>query len=131
MVFENVRDRAPRPAIAAPIAEPKGKKGNKKKRKRGEDVVSKEFSEASELPKTWDRELHRSGSTAVVVFVDKASAEAGLKAARRAAKDGTKIFWGDGVEGKVPPLGSARKSTPLSSQFFQFSTKLTLICKAT
>ncbi|KAI9719253.1 MAG: hypothetical protein M1812_003583 [Candelaria pacifica] len=108
VIFENERTSTPKPQIATPVAEPKSKKGNNKKRKRGEDKVVEEYTEASELPKTWDRELHRSGSTAVVVFVDKASAEAGLKAARKAAKEGTKMHWGDGVEGKVPALGSAR-----------------------
>ncbi|KAI9788239.1 MAG: Ribosomal RNA-processing protein 7 [Candelina submexicana] len=109
VTFETKRDNAPKPAIAAPAAVPKGKVG--KKRKRAEDRAVEEYSEASELPKTWDRDLHRSGSTAVVVFVDKASAETGFKAARKAAKEGTKIYWGDGVEGKVPALGSARYLT--------------------
>ena len=75
-----------------------------KKRKRA-DVEAEE--PVPQLPEVWDRELHRSGSTAVVVFVDRPSMEIGLKAVKRAAKNGTEVVWGKGVEDKVPKLGSA------------------------
>lgn len=61
-----------------------------------------------ELPETWDRELHISGSTAVVVFVDKPSMELAFRAAKKAAKAGTEIIWGKDMEDRVPSLGSHR-----------------------
>ena len=60
------------------------------------------------MPEVWDRELHRSGGTAVATFVDKASADLALKEARRAVKTGREIVWGQGVDSTLPPLGSAR-----------------------
>ena len=86
-----------------------------KKRKRGSDGT--EQSDGIELPQTWDRELRRSGSTAVVVFVDAKSAESALKAVRKVHKSSKKEkdipwpVWGEGLGGKkneVPKLGSAR-----------------------
>jgi ribosomal RNA-processing protein 7 len=86
-----------------------------KKRKRGSE--STEDSTAAELPQTWDRELRRSGSTAVVVLVDARSVESALKAVRKLHKPSKKEkdspwpVWGEGLEGKkseLPKLGSAR-----------------------
>lgn len=67
------------------------------------------------LPEVWDRNVHRSGATAVVVFVDRASAEAALKGVKRAVRRGEEVVWdhagdvegGDGVA-KAPRLGLAR-----------------------
>jgi ribosomal RNA-processing protein 7 len=83
-----------------------------KKRKRGHEDASLELDES--LPEVWDRPLHRSGSTAIVVFVDTKSVEAVLKSIRQIHKSGkTERFpvWGRGVENKVPPLGSSRYIT--------------------
>lgn len=93
--------------IKAPVAQSEGPKG--KKRKRGaEDGTTSTGEEVGLLPEVWDREVHRSGGTAVVRFVDRPSAELALREAKRAVKSGREIIWGAGVEGKVPPLGSAR-----------------------
>lgn len=81
------------------------KKG--KKRKRGNEGATAVDLERAALPDTWDRELHRSGSTAVVVFVDRASMDASLKAVSKARKIGKKPLWGEGIEGTLPALGSA------------------------
>ncbi|KAK3115917.1 hypothetical protein LTR53_004248 [Teratosphaeriaceae sp. CCFEE 6253] len=90
--------------ITAPVTATRGKK-----RKRGAKVDGEgSTSEVGQLPEVWDRELQRSGGTAVVLFVDKLSADMALKEARRAVKSGRKIIWGAGVEGRVAPLGSAR-----------------------
>ncbi len=78
---------------------------NSKKRKR---ITSSELEldlENATLPETWNRTIHPSGSHAVVVFVDRPSMEASLKAARKAAKLGTMIIWGEGIEDRVPLLG--------------------------
>ena len=83
-----------------------GKTGKKRKREDDEEMGAE--VEVGLLPETWDRQLHRSGGTAVVRFVDRASAEMALREARRAVKSGKEIVWGAGIEGKVPLLGSAR-----------------------
>lgn len=81
-----------------------------KKRKRGEEVDVG----AVELPQTWDRELRRSGSTAVVVLVDGKSVDGALKAVRKLHKSSTGSsksvwpVWGQGVESRVSKLGSER-----------------------
>ncbi|TKA76693.1 hypothetical protein B0A49_04130 [Cryomyces minteri] len=101
--FEGARSSRKTTAPVAPSVPAKGRK-----RKRGQDGGGEDEEDVAKLPETWDRELRRSGSTAVVVFVDRASAEMALKEARRAAKGGKEVVWGKGVEGKVPVLGSAR-----------------------
>jgi len=75
-----------------------------KKRKRSKDstvrVAEEMLGAEADLPKTMDREMLRSGSCAVIVFVDRASADAALKACRRVAKEGERIEWdGDGSLG--------------------------------
>jgi len=83
-----------------------------KKRKRGSEAT--ENSAVTELPQIWDRELRRSGSTAVVVFVDAKSVELVLKTVRKLHKLSKKEekspwpVWGEGLEEKLPKLGSAR-----------------------
>ena len=83
-----------------------------KKRKRGGGGGSKTLQQSSEdvgrLPETWDRELHRSGSTAIVTFVDTSSSELAMKEARKVARAGKRLHWGQGLDGKVPELGVAR-----------------------
>ncbi len=84
---------------------------NSKKRKR---VTSSELElelEDVSLPPTWGRTIHPSGSHAVVLFIDRPSMEASLKAAKRAAKLRSTITWGDGIEDKIPPLGLQRYET--------------------
>ena len=83
-----------------------------KKRKRGPEAAAD--GAATELPQIWDRELRRSGSTAVVVFVDAKLVELVLKAVRKLHKSSKKekespwLVWGEGLEEKLPKLGSAR-----------------------
>ncbi|KAH7065597.1 ribosomal RNA-processing protein 7-domain-containing protein [Macrophomina phaseolina] len=60
-----------------------------KKRKRGADTSAGEIG----LPQTWDAELLSSGSSGVLVFVDKASAEMAMKEVIRAAKKRAEIVW--------------------------------------
>lgn len=107
VTFEHEKQQTNAPSQAIEVA---GKKG--KKRKRAEE----DLPEAdTQLPPVWDRELRRSGSTATVVLVDEKSAEAALKAVRKLHKSSEKgakwPVWGEGVEGKVPALGSARYLT--------------------
>ena len=60
------------------------------------------------LSQTSDQLLRPSGSGAVLVFVDRASAEGAFKAVKKkAAKGGKKIVW-DAQDSEAPP-GSARK----------------------
>jgi ribosomal RNA-processing protein 7 len=104
--FEHDKRSSQSPNQAFELA---NKKEKNKKRKRGaEDPV--EINQ--DLPNIWDRELRRSGSTAVVVLVDEKSVESALKAIRKLHKSKSAHskwpIWGQGVEDKVPALGSAR-----------------------
>lgn len=89
--------------ISAPVAPVQ----QSKKRKRDDEEEGATAEEVGLLPEVWDRELHRSGGTAVVTFVDRASAELALKEVKRAIKHKTKISW-PGDKGIAAPLGSAR-----------------------
>ncbi|KAL4961219.1 putative ribosomal small subunit assembly protein [Aspergillus stella-maris] len=81
-------------------------KGKKRKRVTADELEGR--LESVSLPETWERSLQRSGSHAVVVFVDKASMEASLKAAKKASKKSGSVAWGEGIEEKVPDLGLQR-----------------------
>ncbi|KAF1946817.1 hypothetical protein EJ02DRAFT_499677 [Clathrospora elynae] len=78
------------------------KRGKKRKRTEDAAVIAEGVVEDADsaLPKLWKSEVRRSGSGAVVVFVDKKSARGALKEVQKAVKDGSKtITWktGDGV----------------------------------
>lgn len=84
-----------------------------KKRKRQDVVTSAELEtqlRAAGLPSTWDRELHSSGSHAIVTFVDRPAMEASLKAVRKytSKEKRSKIIWGEGIEDRVAALGTTR-----------------------
>jgi ribosomal RNA-processing protein 7 len=106
IIFENEK----RTPVLTPTADTAGKKDKNLKRKRGGETKLTDSS-AGQLPKIWDRDLHRSGSTAVAVMVDQKSVEAALKAVRKVHKSGAYPVWGAGVEEKVPKLGSQRYLT--------------------
>ena len=61
--------------------------GKKRKRRTVEDG-EEELRDLLRLPETWEAKVRRSGSSAVVVFVDKATADAVLKECKRLAKKG-------------------------------------------
>ena len=84
-----------------------------KKRKRSKDLdYERELESATALPAVWDRELRSNGRTAVVRFVDRSSMETALKAIKAVRKRRHKPIWGEGLQDKLSPLGSARKITP-------------------
>lgn len=88
---------------------PKASQNKKsKKRKRGSSGGIIEEMEGAALPPVWDRDLQTNGLTAVVLFVDRASMDAALKAVKSIRKERKEPLWGGGLEGKVPALGSAR-----------------------
>lgn len=74
-----------------------------RKRKRNAEDVPQEL----ELPGVWDREVLKSGSSAVVIFVDRASAESALKHCKKAAKTQKEVQWiseaGLGEKSKAVP----------------------------
>ncbi|KAG9235113.1 ribosomal RNA-processing protein 7-domain-containing protein [Amylocarpus encephaloides] len=103
VLLDGEKNRTTSPALIAPAPVPS------KKRKRVQENANLELDDA--LPEIWDRSLHRSGSTAIVVFVDTRSAEAVLKAItkiHKSEKSGQWPTWGAGIKDKVPTLGSAR-----------------------
>lgn len=94
-------------AVVGPQAKSNTQGNKKRKRVTSEDLRSE--LDSTNLPKVWDRELQTSGSHAVVVFVDRTSMETSLKAAKRAAKNQSKIIWGEDIEDKkLPSLGLQR-----------------------
>jgi ribosomal RNA-processing protein 7 len=102
VIFEGTRQQksVPVPAATDSVG---------KKRKRG--AADADIEMDASLPEVWDRQLHASGSTAVVVFVDSRSAEASLKAIRKMHKLGKSErfpVWGEGLKNKIPRLGSER-----------------------
>ncbi|OJJ48093.1 hypothetical protein ASPZODRAFT_130019 [Penicilliopsis zonata CBS 506.65] len=96
-------------AHSAPAIAAQGNLVKSKKRKRvTADELQSQLDEVR-LPASWDRQLQKSGARAIVVFVDKPSMEASLKAARKVGKKGkSTIVWGEGIEDRVPSLGLAR-----------------------
>jgi hypothetical protein len=107
---ETIADNA---AIVKRQTEEKGKK-----RKRGAEGGIIKGLEGATLPLTWDRELQSNGHTAVVMFVDRASMEACLKAIKKLRKERRELVWGDKLDGTLPPLGyaSADPAPKLPSQ---------------
>lgn len=93
--------------ITAPVAPARRKRKRDQDGQEGEDGEDT-AAQVGQLPATYDRSVHRSGSTAVATFLDKASAELALKEAKKAIKASKTITWAAGVESKVSPLGSAR-----------------------
>ncbi len=104
IVFEDDKNAAkssPEPAQAARVA------AHHRKRKR-EDEMSQNLKEeaAAQLPDTWTRKLHQSGSSAVALLADEKSVDSVMKAVRKFKKTKKYPVWGDGVKDKAPPLGS-------------------------
>ena len=91
------------------------KNGRKRKRITEEDLQIE--LQVHQLPAVWERTHHTSGSYAVVVFVDRQSMEAGLKAAKKAVKLSLRIVWGHGVEDKL--FGLQRYKAHNHSQYVQ------------
>ena len=90
-------------------AEQRGKK-RKRNFEREEKMVAEGVveDEDSALPAVWNGEVRKSGSGAVVVFVDKKSARGAMKEVAKAVKEGRKVSWKSSGEG----LGIERTYTP-------------------
>jgi ribosomal RNA-processing protein 7 len=89
--------------------------GRKRKRVTEEDIQLE--LQLHQLPPVWTGTFHPSSSHALVVFVDRPSMEASLKAAKRAAKLSSRIIWGKGMEDRVPGLGLQRYKDHNRSQY--------------
>jgi ribosomal RNA-processing protein 7 len=94
------------------------KRGKKRKRVDDAAVIAEGVVEDAEsaLPRLWNNEVRKSGSGAVVVFVDRKSARGALKEVQRAVKEGKSVVW-KGGEG----LGVERK---ISTRLPSFAKKL-------
>lgn len=77
-----------------------------KKRKRADSDSEDDEEDIARLPTRWTRPLQRSGSAAVVILADEKSVELVLKAIAKTHKNKKHPVWGEGVQEKVPPLGS-------------------------
>lgn len=108
--FEN--DRRKLKSVAGPQipvlpAKPVKRKDRKRKREAKEGVPELD----SAPPETWDRDIQKSGSNAVVVFVDRTSMLAAFQAVQKTHKSKSALAWEDGFAEKAPPLGSKSKSS--------------------
>lgn len=109
--FESIRfeaDKKTSPASLEPAQAARLSAIASRKRKRDFDTDSEdeEEEEIARLPTTWTRPLHRSGSNAVLVLADEKSVELVLKAIAKTHKSKKYPVWAEGVQEKVPPLGS-------------------------
>lgn len=101
VIFDRDNKRAPQ-ALAVELHDAS------KKRKRG--VATEGVSAPPPPLTTWDRPLRKSGSHAVVVFVDRSSADMALKAAAAVQKEGkTPPVWSDALAPREPALGLPRE----------------------
>ena len=103
--FDGARRRGIIPDKVITVKPQTEKKG--RKRKRGANGGSVEDLEGVALPSTWERVLQSNGCTAVVLFVDRSSMEACLKAVKKLRKEQRQPVWGEGLEKELPSLGSA------------------------
>ncbi|PSR89041.1 ribosomal RNA-processing protein 7-domain-containing protein [Coniella lustricola] len=96
------------PAEAARLAALVSKKRKRKEFDDSDDdsSVNDIEEEIARLPTTWTRPLRRSGSTGVILLADDKSVELVLKAIGKVHKSKKYPVWGEGVQEKVPPLGS-------------------------
>ncbi|KAI0528257.1 ribosomal RNA-processing protein 7-domain-containing protein [Xylaria bambusicola] len=78
---------------------------HKKRKREDEEIQHQKEEAAAELPDTWTRELHRSGSSAVALLADEKSVDLVLKAVIKLKKTKKYPVWGEGVKG-VPALGA-------------------------
>jgi ribosomal RNA-processing protein 7 len=99
-LVEDVTFETTRPSKSAMIKQAPVQASKKRKRLDEDELMMS-------LPAVWDREVQKSGSSAVVVFVDKPSMEATLKSVKKAAKARSELVWGEGVADKVESLGSS------------------------
>ncbi|CBX97941.1 predicted protein [Plenodomus lingam JN3] len=83
-------------------------RGRKRKREQEQELLAEGVMEDEEsaLPKLWSTEIKRSGSGAVVVFVDKKSCRGALKRIKETIKSAQQIHWKTSER-----LGIHRKST--------------------
>ncbi|KAI1177684.1 ribosomal RNA-processing protein 7-domain-containing protein [Nemania sp. FL0916] len=81
-------------------------KHHKKRKREDEELQETKDEAAAELPDTWTRELHRSGSYAVALLADEKSVDLVLKAVKKLRKSKKYPIWGEGIKDGVSPLGS-------------------------
>lgn len=96
---ETVEFETTRPRKSAMSKQSSAQSGRKRKRRQDEDETH------ADLPDVWDREVHRSGSAAIVVFVDEQSMQSALRSVKKTAKARTELVWGKGPEERLPALG--------------------------
>lgn len=88
-----------------------------KKRKRMTAEEMEAGLDTFTFPETLPGQIHSSGSTAVVVFVDKPSMDMSLKAAKRAIKQRMDLVWGAGLDEQAPAHGLKRYEAHKSLQY--------------
>ncbi|KAJ3576796.1 hypothetical protein NPX13_g3582 [Xylaria arbuscula] len=79
---------------------------HKKRKREDEELQHQKEEAAAELPDTWPRELHRSGSSAIIVLADEKSVDLVLRAVNKLKKTKKYPVWGDAVKDGVPAFGA-------------------------
>ncbi|KAG5950136.1 hypothetical protein E4U53_005448 [Claviceps sorghi] len=102
-------DDEAKPLLLVDPAQATKVQGFARKRKMLEMEAEERQREADEsrLPQIWTRQLHRSGSTAVVLLADEKSVQLVLKAIAKVHKSKKYPVWGENLADEVPSLGSA------------------------
>lgn len=94
VVFEGQRKKERKGTGGTGALASVGEGGSRKRKRPGMEELEESLKdERAQLPGTWSRELRPSGSSAVVVFVDRASAEAAMKVIKRKAKRREAVVW--------------------------------------
>ena len=104
-------------------------KTSKKRKRDNSGGITIDEMEGTALPSVWDRELQTGGRTAVVLFVDKASVDAVLTAIKHIRQEQRQPVWGEGIAGKIPPLGSASKFNIMVGRFIAHQREDTSIMR--
>jgi ribosomal RNA-processing protein 7 len=103
-----------------PAQEDEGGEMRGKKRKRTDNaaIIAEGVVEDADsaLPQLWNSEVRKSGSGAVVVFVDKKSARGALREVQRAVKEGKSVNWKSGGEGLGVERMSPLRTTHLAKR---------------
>ncbi|KAI1186171.1 ribosomal RNA-processing protein 7-domain-containing protein [Nemania serpens] len=107
--FESItfdQDRNSAKASHEPAQAERLAKHHKKRKREDEELQHRREEEAAELPATWTRDLHRSGSSAIALLADEKSVDSVLKAVGKLKKSKKYPTWGEGVKVDTPAFGA-------------------------
>ncbi|KAI1270739.1 ribosomal RNA-processing protein 7-domain-containing protein [Xylariaceae sp. FL1019] len=80
---------------------------HKKRKREDQELQNRKEEAAAELPETWSRTLHQSGSSAVALLADEKSVDSVLKAIKKLQRSKKYPVWGEGFKDRAAPLGAS------------------------